>query len=381
MGGIVSYFYIRTDLLCLSVMHIKIISYLFFTTTCLAMACQKSSSGSVAPPVVLPAALIRGADLSFLPLLESVNTRFYDADSLPKDLLTQFKDNGCNTVRLRLWHNPADVHSSLAEVMAMAGRVRAKGMKVWLCLHYADTWADPGNQPTPAAWQGLGINLLSDSIYQYTKRVVTLIRPDYVQVGNEINGGMLWETGRIANQASFITLLKAGIRGCREGQPTARIMLHYAGTAGADWFFNLMKQTGTDYDMVALSYYPIWHGKSLDAVETAMQVLHTQTGKPVCIAETAYPFTLGWKDYTHNVLGLPEQCIPGFPASPQGQLNFMQALTTRIRRVPGGAGFCYWGGEYVAFRSDTSTNGSSWENMALFNFSNKALPAMTIFKP
>ncbi len=329
-----------------------------------------------------PALFIRGADLSFLPELDRYNTRFYNADSVREDLLTQFSNNGCNTVRVRLWYNPQDGRSSLSEVLALAARIRQQQMSVWLCLHYSDTWADPGHQSPPLAWSGLTGAVLADSVYQYTKRVVNLVKPEYVQVGNEINDGMLWEAGRLSTAGNtFFALLKSGIRACRDISPGTRVIVHYAGFDGAASFFSQLKLQGGDYDMAGLSYYPVWHGKDLDALEVALRNLYTQTGKPVLIAETAYPFTLSWKDNTHNAVGLPEQLIPAFPASAEGQLGFLLSLRDRVARTAGGAGFCYWGGEYVAYKGDTSTSGSSWENQALFNFSNRALPALRVFKP
>ncbi|WP_310554508.1 glycosyl hydrolase 53 family protein [Flavobacterium sp.] len=40
-----------------------------------------------------------------------------------------------------------------------------------LDFHYSDTWADPGNQTPPLAWQNLTQNQLKDELYLYTKDV------------------------------------------------------------------------------------------------------------------------------------------------------------------------------------------------------------------
>jgi arabinogalactan endo-1,4-beta-galactosidase len=66
------------------------------------------------------------------------------------------------------------------------------GLRFWLDFHYSDTWADPGHQEKPKAWQGLNINTLNDSVYQYTQSVLSYLiqqnaRPDFIQIGNEIN--------------------------------------------------------------------------------------------------------------------------------------------------------------------------------------------------
>ena len=44
-----------------------------------------------------------------------------------------------------------------------------------------------------------------------------------------------------------------------------------------------------------------------------------------------------------------------------------------------GIGFCYWGAELIAWKGDQSQEASPWENQALFDFNNKALPVLTEF--
>ena len=350
---------------------------IIFLILCMS-SCKKDKENN--PPVIPAGYFIRGADLSFLPEIEQASTIFYTSDNKPKDCLTILKESGCNTIRLRLWYNPSNNHSSLVEVAAFANKIKQQNLKILLSIHYSDTWADPGQQTPPGAWAGLTASILGDSVYNYTKRVISVIQPDYVQIGNEINSGFLWEAGRLNNTPSFISLLKSGIRAVRENNINTKIIIHFAGISGSIDFFSLLKTNTVDYDMIGLSYYPIWHGKSLDLLQTTMKDLNTLTRKPVMIAETAYPFTLDWNDYTNNILGLPSQIIPDYPATPAGQLSFIQALIKRIKDTPQGAGFCYWGGEWVAFKGNTSTSGSSWENQALFNFSNTALPVLEAFR-
>lgn len=324
---------------------------------------------------------MRGADLSFLPEVEGEGTVFLTTTDVPKDALSILKDRGCNTIRLRLWHTPGNVHSALPEVAAMASRVKAAGLKLFITVHYSDTWADPGHQATPAAWSGLSLTDLKDSVYRYTKKVMTVLEPDYIQVGNEINGGLLWEQGRISQIAGFMSLVKEGCRAVREVNPSTKIILHFAGTSGADWFFDQVRANAVDYDLIGLSYYPMWHGFSLADLKTSVDALIAENNKPLLIAETAYPFSLGYADYTNNLVGLPSQLISAYPATTEGQKDFLMAIKAMLKKNSKGAGFCYWGAEWVAFRGPTATNGSAAENMALFSFTNKELPAMDAFAP
>jgi arabinogalactan endo-1,4-beta-galactosidase len=330
-------------------------------------------------PNPVPDTFMRGADLSFLPEIESYNLKFFDPSNNVKDILTILREAGCNTVRLRLWHTPQNAHSGFSEVAAFSKRIKEAGMKVYLTVHFSDTWADPGQQATPAAWQGLSLAQLKDSVYHYVERVVTSIQPDYISLGNEINGGMLWETGRINNGTNLYQLLEQAALATRLISPSTKIIIHFAGLDGSDWFFSQIKFYDVDYDIIGISYYPTWHGKDLDSLQTVISSLAADFSKPVLIAETAYPFTLEWEDQTNNVIGLQEQLIPSFPATPQGQLDFMTALRETIASSINGIGFCYWGGEWIAYKGPLAVNGSNWENQALFDFDNHALPVLSVF--
>ena len=97
------------------------------------------------------------------------------------------------------------------------------------------------------------------------------------------------------------------------------------------------------------------------------------------IAETAYPFTLQWADWTNNIVGLENQLIPDYPATPDGQKSYVLAIKAMMKTSAYGQGFSYWGGEWIAFHGDQATDGSTFENQALYDFSHNALPAMQAF--
>ncbi len=352
---------------------------LFMGFICLGtalMACSDDTDAVITPPIQKE--LIKAADVSFLPEIRSTGTIFYNAQQQAADVLDILKQAGCNTIRLRLWHTPTSAASSLAEVSTFASEAKSKGFKIWLTLHYSDTWADPGVQTKPAAWRQASFTVLSDSVYQYTRKVVRILSPDYIQIGNEINGGMLWPEGAIANRQSFVTLLKQGVQAVRDTKADAKIMIHYAGT-DADWFYSILRSQAVSYDIIALSYYPRWHTKILNELNTALLSLSVANNKDIILAETAYPFTLGWKDWTNNLIGESGHLLTNYPATPQGQKDFMLQIKSMMVEAPKGIGFAYWAPEWIAYRGERATNGSAWENMALFDFDHKVLPAMDVF--
>jgi len=337
------------------------------------VSCSKEEETSKALP------FIKAADMSYLPLIESEDGVFYNSQMVAEDALRTLKASGCNTIRIRLWHSPSDQHSGFNEVKLFAQRVKRLGMKVWLTVHYSDTWADPGHQVKPSAWQNLSFNQLKIQFEQYTTQIVTQIRPDIFQIGNEINNGFVYPEGNlINNEAQFLLLLASASNVIRTQSPSTKIMLHYAGIQGASWFFS--KTAAIDYDYIGLSYYPVWHGTDLIVLQQTLTSLGQTYSKKVLIAETSYPFTLGWNDWTNNVLGQLNQLHPNYPASLDGQKNFLQQIKSTVQQTPNGIGFCYWGAEWIAFRGTQASNGSSWENQALWDFTHKAVPAMSVFK-
>lgn len=349
----------------------------------LGMVFSCSSSDTSEAPVVDPPVeadtFIRGADISFLPEIESAGVILYN-NAKAEGMLTTLKNAGCNTIRIRLWKNPVGGHSGIDEVKTLAQKAKSAGMKVWLTVHYSDTWADPAVQTTPAAWKNLSFTDLKAAVASYTTTILTEINPDIIQIGNEINTGLLWPQGHLINQeAQCIDLLKTMSTTIRSKAPSTKIMIHYAGVSATDtnWFFTKVKSV--DYDYIGLSYYPIWHGKDLATIKTTIDALGKNFSKKVLIAETAYPFTLGFNDWTNNIVGLDSQLVSGYPATAEGQKNFVLAIKDLVKSSTYGQGFAYWGGEWVSFKGNQATNGSTFENQAFYDFSNKALPVLQAF--
>lgn len=328
----------------------------------------------------------RGVDASFIPQLEAAGVVFRDTTGVARDPFAIFASRGINLIRLRVWHTPAGGWCGTQQTLAMARRAKAAGMSIMLCIHYSDSWADPGQQTIPTMWQGQTLLQLRTSVQVYTRDLVASLDaqstpPAVVQIGNETTDGMLWPTGRISTAGfnAFATLFAAGADGVRLAMPTPRtpiIMAHIdrGGDNGATrWFFDQMASRNVAYDAIGLSYYPWWHG-SLAAMQTNINDVATRYGKRVMIVETAYPFTLGWNDNENNFVGLSSQLQPGFSATPGGQAAFIAAVNNAVAALPNGRGMgtCYWAPEYVA----NPALGSPWENLAAFDFTGRALPVL-----
>lgn len=324
-------------------------------------------------------AFVSAVDVSFYPEIEASGFSYRDPAGATAPLLDFMKEQGVNTVRLRLWVNPESGRSGLAEVRAFTARLKSHGYRVWITAHYSDSWADPGTQEPPAAWAGLDFESLKDEVARYTFEVIRELEPDIYQIGNEINPGILLPTGdRFDRKDQFLQLLQTASTAARAADSNTRILLHYAGLDGASAFFS--EVASIDYDLIGVSYYPWWHGRSLGTLQSVLENLGTENEKEVILAETAYPFTLGFNDFTNNIIGLESQLfLPQFPATAQGQRNFLLEVREITRSTTRGKGFCYWSPEWVAFKGTAAPDGSPWENNALFDFEGRALPAWEVF--
>jgi arabinogalactan endo-1,4-beta-galactosidase len=242
---------------------------------------------------------ILGADISFLPELESRGMKFSD-NGTPGDPIEIMKAHGFNYIRLRIFvdpenpkgYSPKKGFCDLAHTMAMAKRVKAAGMKFLLDFHYSDYWADPQQQNKPLAWANEDFPSLTKSLHDYTVSVMTALKnqgttPDMVQVGNEINHGMDWPDGEINNLDSLARLIYAGVTGVREVSPSTIIMLHIALGGQNDearFFVDNMLARKVPFDVIGLSYYPKWHGTPED-LKNNMADLSKRYKQQVMVAE------------------------------------------------------------------------------------------------
>jgi beta-galactosidase len=259
-------------------------------------------SAPTLPIATKNAGKILGADISFLPELEDRGMKFYD-NGQQKDAIEILKDHGFNYIRLRIFNNPSTEKGyspgkgfcDLEHTLKMAARVKKAGMKLLLDFHYSDYWADPQQQYKPSAWIGLDFNQLQSALKDYTKMVLMALKqqgtlPEMVQIGNEINHGFVWPEGHINNPDSLASLIKAGIAGVKEVDPSIIIMLHIAlGGQNAEsvfWLDNMFAR-GVDCDIIGLSYYPRWHG-TLDDLTYNLNDLIRRYNKYVNVVEYSH---------------------------------------------------------------------------------------------
>ena len=285
-----------------------------------------------------------GADLSFMKMAEDNGFSFKE-DGQEKPCLDIFKDHGYNWIRLRLFHTPTKLPNDLEYTISLAKEAKKLGLKFLLDYHYSDTWADPGKQFIPKAWEGKSHDELVQAVFEYTKSTMISFRdsgvfPDMVQIGNEVSNGMLWPDGKLPNNwDNFVELVQAGINGVYAScgnNPPPEIMIHI--DKGGDkqfteYYFNKLHSFGVKYDVIGQSYYPWWHGNLLQLRE-CLNFTATTYQKDIIVVEVAY----NWTPTVYI------DTIAPFPESPEGQKEFLEEVNRIVLNVPDnrGCGVFWW---------------------------------------
>jgi arabinogalactan endo-1,4-beta-galactosidase len=232
---------------------------------------------------------------------------------------------------------------------------------------------------------------LKKALYDHTCDVVSSLAaqgtpPYMVQLGNEINSGMLWPDGHTDNWDNLAALLKEGYRAVKDCSPTSLVMLHIAEggkNEQARWWFDNAVQRKVPFDLIGVSYYAYWHGTLAD-LQQNLDDITQRYDKDVIVVETAHPFTAVNKDAEPNIIS--DQVIPGYPFSEAGQAKMLADVMAIVRAVPGGRGLgiFYWDATWTAVPGNgwnpaNPESGNAWENQALFGYEDEALPAMSLF--
>lgn len=340
-----------------------------------------------------------GGDISLLPRYEEYNTPYYDAQGKKiDDVLVYLRDVAeWNAIRVRLFVNPNPneakdgVIQDLDYVTRLGKRIKDAGLQFMLDFHYSDSWADPTHQKLPATWADCKTaDQKASRLYDYTKDCLnTLIQagatPDYVQVGNEISYGMVGIQVHPYDYSGddWTGLLKVLTQGCkavRECCPDAKIIIHTERAAKAtDTEYFYRKLSALDYDIIGLSYYPIWHAPLTTLSGTLNRLASSFPGKKVQIVETAYNYNY-WP-----TSGVNYDTRSTWSCSAAGQQAFTRDLVAELSKHDNVTGIYWW------FPEENGNGGASWNastivintwlNRGLWdNSTHRALPALMELK-
>ena len=280
----------------------------------------------------------KGADISWVTQMESQGMKFYNSAGAETECTVLMKETGFDAIRLRVWVNPSDGWCNKNDVLIKAGRARDAGMKLMIDFHYSDTWADPGHQTPPAAWAGYNADQMAEAVAGHTKEVLQLLKDNgievtWVQIGNEVNQGMLWDSGKVSDSSvnSFIDYFNSGSKAAKEVYPQSKVILHVSNGHDSGlftWFFDLMKKHDADYDIIGMSLYPVWW-------ENGAWRTDWQTNATKCMSNTRSISARYGKPVILCEVGMP--C-----GTPQMSKEAMQYILTEAKKIEMCQGVFYW---------------------------------------
>lgn len=381
--------------------------------------------GAALCAAALPAAanepLLAGGDYSVLPLMEKHGAVFSDRQGKPGDALKILRESGHNIARLRLyegpgpgtgnegWHWPAG-SMDLPDLLKMARRSADLGMQIELTFHYSDFWTNSKTQIVPATWRAELDKLPDDDarferlrqlVFERTREVMAALKaqgttPQYVSVGNETEGGMLYPYGKLKgktldeNWPRLGALFQAGYDGVKAVSPSSQVIIHLddgGNVAKYRHYFDHLRKLGVKWDVIGASYYPFWTKRNVAQFTAFAQEITQHYDRDLFVMETGF----NWSPVLPN--GHAGQLADNGPypasmSSPAGQAAFIDELLGALRRTDRVLGVLYWdpvmievpGTGWAVRDADGKAGANVVSNTTLFDFKGRALPVLDAWR-
>lgn len=283
------------------------------------------------------------------------------------------EDCGITHIRVRVWNDPYDGEGNgygggdndVDTAVKIAEGCADAGLKMLIDFHYSDFWADPSKQQPPKEWESYNLEEKAEAIRNFTtdslgKIAATGADIDMVQVGNETTNSFVGETG--TNYADMCTLFNAGAKAIRAFDSDIKIVIHFTNPERANQLVNWaarLQNNSVDYDILATSYYPYWHG-TLENLKGQFEAVRTQYGKDVMVAETSYAYTLADTDGHDNTVRVGQNdSVTSYEFSEQGQADCIRDIIAAVNEA-GGLGVYYWEPAWITVGDTTGLEGEAY---------------------
>ena len=374
----------------------------------------------------LPEDFWLGVDVSTLLAEEESGVVYYDEDGNEADLMKVLKENGVNSVRIRIWNDPKDKdgnsygggHNDLETAITIGQRATDYGMGVLIDFHYSDFWADPAKQQAPKAWAEMSVSEKCTALYDYTydsldKLLEAGVNVTAVQIGNETTTGM----AGVTNTNYLVQLWQKGCEAVNDINVLYGLdiqkAIHFTNPENQDQYRSFalnLDRAKVDYDIFATSWYPYWHG-TLPKLTEILSEIATTYNKKVMIAEVSYAYTYDNGDQSGNTISESTTGDFPYPVTVQGQANCVRdAIEAVVNCGEAGVGVYYWEPAWIPVPGETweeqsalwEANGSgwassysveydpedagqyyggcAWDNQAMFDFTGHPLASLSVFR-
>lgn len=349
---------------------------------------------------------LRGADVSFLPLIEDNDGKYF-ANGVQQDCLRILSNHGVNSITNMImvkagstlydpstlkamyhdWWTTADGGTSLMKMvdggyfdkehsLELGKRATELGISYLPSFHYSDYWMSNAKAYTPEEWlqtdyEGNKTNTdlahMQSIVYNYVYDFIKTLADNNVNVagvkhGNEQNGGIVFPVGQGSTSAGHALLIAASYDAAEAAMPGVCGYVHsnngYTPSASST-FFNGLKTNGAKFDAAAFSLYG-GHASS-DILSQANYMLGQESMKYLDYVnvETGFTFTryAGTVDTQSGAMGQSAY----YNTSANGQYNwlldYMQAALDIPNPYGQTRGFYYWETDWIPTPGAESSEG------------------------
>lgn len=373
-----------------------------------------------------PYVFYKGADITELNYVEDHGGVYKYQDGTEGDAVEILKDYGVNMARIRLYNSPGkgrgydgyylpEGYQDEADCLDLARRAKDAGMAIQFTFHYSDYWSNGERQLIPADWQkeieGMereeAQQKLAELVYSYTKDIMTKLSeqgttPEFVSLGNEINGGLLFPYGNTyviddfngeycpVNWDGLAKFINAGYEAVKEVSPETEVVIHLADApieSKIEWFMKEFVAAGAKFDVLGFSYYPAWSQMTIEECTAFCNTMAKRYDRDILIMETGY----NWNETKAD--GYPGQLgsdLRGemYPFTKEGHKAFLTELYNGLKQVEGGRciGDIYWdpvmihcdGVGWAYKEADDTVDSNVVENTTLFDFDGVGIPSLDV---
>lgn len=297
-----------------------------------------------------------------------------------RDFCKFLADCGVTNVRVRIWNDPYDSdehgygggNNDIDTAVAIARGCADAGLEMLLDFHCSDFWTDPSKQQTPKAWEGMNADEKAEALSAFLTDSLGKIHATgaeiaMVQVGNETNNAFIGES----NTGDMCKLFNAGAKAVHEFDETIKVVIHVTNPESSNMtrWAGILDANQVEYDVLATSYYPSWHG-TLANLKDQLQTVKEKYDKDVMVAETSYAFTLDDTDGHDNTIregtNTDMMTETQYPFTPQGQASFLRDVIDTVNSV-GGLGVYYWESAWITVGDTTGLTGEEYDTRVAQN--------------
>ncbi len=406
---------------------------------------------------------LQGGDITQVSYIEDLGGVYKDADGNPVDPIKYLADSGMNIARVRLSNNPGkgrgdgtyympEGYQDEDDCLSLSKRAKDAGMELQFTFNYSDYWSNGERQIIPSDWAAeiqseygydvsdaeflrsmtetqreLIIDKLAELVHDYTYDIMQKLKdqgttPEYVSLGNEINGGIFfpfantYEAYLDADTHSLIwedidesvdikcpmdwnalaNILNSGYDAVKEVSPETQVIIHIAEGSKAStftWFFDKYLAAGGKWDITGASYYPAWSDNTVETCVSFCDEIGEKYGKKIMIMESGFNWNETRKDGYPGQLAEIDAYKDVYPPTKAGHKLFMEDLISGLRTSEYCMGDIYWDPCMIHVEDADGINLSGWayrelddgveadvvENSALFDFDGNAIPSIAVY--